>query len=85
MFAATALAQTADDSGEQPAQADNVPPAGEPRAQEQMPEAPPEQILKSPPPLENKDSAAPAQPAKPPPLPNTLPPAQKIEPKVPNT
>jgi hypothetical protein len=85
LFAATTLAQGTGDGGQQPAPPENVPPAGEPRAQEQLPEAPPEQTLKSPPPLEKKDGAQPAQPAKPQPLPNTLPPAQKIEPKVPNT
>jgi hypothetical protein len=64
----------------------NVPPPGEPRAQEQLREAPAEEELKSPPPIE-KQIEPPADGAKPEPapLPNTLPPAKKIEPKVPNT
>lgn len=80
----SAIAQSSDTD---PKPAPNVPPPGEPRAQEQLPEAPPEEILKKAPPLEKKDSEASPDAAKPKPapLPNTLPPAQKIEPKVPNT
>lgn len=64
----------------------NVPAPGEPRAQEQLPEAPPEEVLKNPPPIEKK-AEPPADAAKPEPapMPNTLPPAKKIEPRVPNT
>jgi len=62
----------------------NVPPAGAPRAQEQLPEAPPEEILKDAPPVEKKQDAKPPEAKPVPPLPNTLPPVKKIEPKVPN-
>ena len=84
-YPATLSAQTSGaESQEQTPPPPNVPAEGEPRAQEQLPKAPPEEVLTSPPPLEK--SKPPSEPAKPaPPLPNTLPPAQKIEPKVPNT
>jgi hypothetical protein len=61
-----------------------IPEPGEPRAQEQLPKAPPEEVLEAPPPIEKKAAEPPAD-VKPDPLPNTLPPAKKIEPKVPNT
>lgn len=81
--ASAALAQSAGDGAPQP-QPPNVPAPGEPRAQEQLPEAPPEEVLKSPPPLEKKPAEPPGD-SKAPLLPNTLPPAKKVEPKVPNT
>jgi hypothetical protein len=80
-----AMAQSAQEGSPTP-RPPNVPAPGEPRAQEQLPEAPAEEVLKNPPPIEKK-AAPPADAAKPEPapMPNTLPPAKKIEPKVPNT
>jgi hypothetical protein len=86
LFSATAaVAQTSE--GQDSQRPPNVPPEGLPRGNEQLPEAPPEEILKQSPPLEKKQAPSAGDPGKaqPPPLPNTLPPAQKIEPKVPNT
>lgn len=83
-FTGVAVAQSAGEGQEQTPPPPNVPAEGEPRAKEQLPDAPPEEVLKSPPPLEK--NSPPSEPAKPaPPLPNTLPPAKKVEPKVPNT
>ena len=81
--ASLALAQEGNPAPQPPP---NVPAPGEPRAQEQLPEAPAEEQLKSPPPID-KQVEPPADGAKPEPapMPNTLPPAKKIEPKVPNT
>ncbi len=83
--ASLALAQQGEDRA--PVPPPNVPAPGEPRAQEQLPEAPPEEVLKSPPPHRQAGGASPPMAAKPEPapMPNTLPPAKKIEPKVPNT
>ncbi|MDO9383350.1 MAG: hypothetical protein Q7T86_10860 [Hyphomicrobiaceae bacterium] len=80
-----AFAQAAGEGTPTP-QPPNVPAPGEPRAQEQLPEAPPGEMLESAPPME-KQVEPPAGAAKPEPapMPNTLPPAKKIEPKVPNT
>lgn len=63
----------------------NVPAPGEPRTQEQLPEAPAEEVLKDSPPIEKAAPPADAGRPDPAPLPNTLPPAKKIEPRVPNT
>lgn len=60
----------------------NVPEAGQPRAQEVLPEAPPEKVLKTPPPLEKSErppsaEPVPAEPAQEPP--------RQVQPRVPNT
>jgi hypothetical protein len=68
--------------------APNVPAQGEPRAQEQLPEAPPEKMLKTPPPIETSppqdEGATNGTPATPPPD-APAEPGNAEQPRVPNT
>lgn len=85
-MAAWALAGTVVIAQDNGAPAPNVPAAGQPRAQEKLPEAPPEKMLKTPPPIEktpqDKGDAADA-PAPPPAAPAE--PKKEVQPRVPNT